>query len=113
MHIYFLQQAMSDFEDKGLFLPGKPMDTPGSEESVYKDVLEEETDLFVAISQSSDLSRESKGIIVDGESQDFNSMQEKSNGVQVPESQSQVRGAHSLPQTQKSTSRNDIMNENE
>ena len=102
---------MSDFEDQGLFSDGEPMDTTSSEDNISKDVLEEETDLLVSISQSSDLQSESKGVKVDSESQDSNSKVEKSDRFQVPESKAKVREAHSLPESQKSIHWIDIMDE--
>ena len=83
-------------------MPGVPIDTSNSEDNVFKYILEEETNLFVSILQSNDLPSEFKDIKVDSEFQDFNPKQEKSDRVQVLESQSQIRGTYSLPQAQKS-----------
>ena len=57
----------------GLFSYRQSMDTIGSEDKVSKDLFEEEIDLVVRISQSSDLPRESKSVKFNNESQDDNS----------------------------------------
>ena len=44
---------MSDLDDRGLFLEGQqPIDTIGSGDNVFADILEEETDPLVSILQS-------------------------------------------------------------
>ena len=44
---------MSDIDDQGLYLEGKqPMDTIDSGVNIFEDILEEETDPLVRISQS-------------------------------------------------------------
>ena len=86
---------MSDLEDLGLYSEGeKPMDTIDSEDNVFEDVLEEETDSRVNLSQSdSDLLSESKGVKVSCESLNKHPKQEKSDRVhKIPGSQSQDRG---------------------
>ena len=83
---------MSDLEDLGLYLEGEqPIDTIDSGDNVFEDVLEEETDPRVSISQSnSDLLSESKGVKVGSESRDKHPKQEESDGVhKIPESKSQ------------------------
>ena len=43
---------MSDLNDLGLYSEGEPMDTIGSEDNIFEDVLEEETNQLVGILQS-------------------------------------------------------------
>ena len=81
---------MSDLENLGLYLEdNQPIDTINSGDNVFEDVLEEETDPLVSISQTnSDLLSESKSIKVNSESRYKHPKQEKSDGVHtIPESQ--------------------------
>ena len=95
---------MSDLHDLGLYLEKEQlMDTIHSGNYVFQNILDEDTHLLVRISQSnSDLLSEFKGIKVSIESEDKHPKQEKSDGVhKIRESQSEDRGAHSLPKAQR------------